>query len=91
MVTFNVTVPSVGIDYAMIDNPGNGSYTAGSSFELNLIDSDTDPVGSVLWTFDGAPVSAPSVILTAGWHTVQAAVVTKSGARYTVELEINVK
>ena len=91
VVTFNVTVPSVGIDYAMIDNPGNGSYTAGSPFELNLIDSDTDPVGSVSWTFDGAPASAPSVILTAGWHTVQAAVVTKSGARYTVELEINVK
>ena len=88
VVTFNVTVPFVGIDYAMIDNPGNGSYVVGGTFNLSLTDSETDPVESVSWTFDGASVATSSVTLTAGWHTVQAAVVTKGGQHYTVELEI---
>ncbi len=90
-VSFYVKVLSDDIDYNVIDNPGNGVYTAGDNFELKLINSETSPVSSVAWYFDDEPVSGPSVRLRAGNHTVEAVVTLGSGETQTVTLEITVQ
>ena len=90
-VTFNVSVPSASLDYATIANPGKGVYGAGSTFKLELKDAESDPATKVAWSFDGNPVSAESVSLGAGTHSVEAAVSTKSGRTYKLELEIEVR
>lgn len=86
--SFTVSVPTAGLDYAVIANPGKGQYNAGDSFALEL--SGADDVSSVSWKFDGAGVSSSSVILSVGEHTIDAAVTTASGRTYTVTLEITV-
>ena len=91
VVNFVVSMPSAGLDYSVISNPGGGVYSAGSSFALQLVESETDPSSSVTWKFDGATVSGSSVSLTAGAHTITAAVTTKAGSSYTVELEIEAR
>ena len=55
-------------------DPGKGSYKAGDSFtfKLRLSEKAACQPQNVSWTFDGEPVSADSVTLTAGTHVVRA-------------------
>ena len=91
--TFTVTVPvpETPLDYPVIANPGNGVYSAGSSFTFALEESSTRPSASVVWYFDGAQVESASKSLTAGKHTIEAVVTLESGRKDTVTLEIQVK
>lgn len=91
--TFNVTVPVIpsAIDYPVIANPGNGVYSAGSSFTFALEESTTRPYSSVEWYFDGSKKTSASVTLTAGSHTVEAAVKLENGRTTKVTLEITVQ
>ena len=90
-VSFTVTMPSAGLSYYSISNPGKGNYTAGSSFALALNEVEGLQVINVEWRLDGAVVSGPSVTLTAGAHTVEADIETPGGRRQIVTLEINAK
>ena len=81
-------VPSQVLDYNVIDNPGNGVYAAGDSFALNVITTAAQPFSSVQWYFDDEPVSASSVVLTAGTHTVEAHLTLTSGVTKILELVI---
>ena len=91
--TFTVSVPvqPTAIDYPVIANPGNGVYSAGSSFTFALEESTTRPYSSVEWYFDGSKKTASSVTLTAGSHTVEAAVKLEDGRTTKVTLEITVQ
>ena len=88
-VTFHVTMPSAGLSYYSISNPGKGSYRAGSSFALALNEVADLPYTSVEWRLDGSAVSGPSVTLTAGAHTVEAVVSLQNGKRQVVTLELS--
>lgn len=91
-VTMNVTTPvRPSLDYATISNPGNGSYRSGTAFGLVLDDCESDPTAAVEWTFDGLPVTEPSITLTSGAHTVGALVTAQSGTQYALTLEIEVR
>ncbi len=90
-MTFRVTMPSAGLSYYSISNPGKGSYTAGSPFALALNEVDGLSYTSVEWRLDGSAVSGPSVTLTAGAHTVEAVVHLQDGKRQTVTLELIAK
>ncbi len=90
-VTFRVTMPSAGLSYYSISNPGKGSYTAGSPFALALNEVDGLSYTSVEWRLDGSAVSGPSVTLTAGAHTVEAVVHLQDGKRQVVTLELIAK
>ncbi len=91
-VSFNVTVPTGELDYNVIANPGNGVYTAGEAFALNLeTSSAAAPAASVAWYYDDEPVSGTSVVLKAGTHLVEAVLTLDSGAVQTISLEIEAK
>ena len=87
-VTLTATVPSNTLNYNVIANPGNGTYTAGSYFALSLTESSAQPVSSVSWYFDDEPVSGPSVLLTAGTHLVEAHMTLSDGTLKILELSI---
>ena len=87
-VSFYATVPSMTLNYNIIDNPGNGVYTAGSSFPLTLVTSEAQPVTAVAWYFDDEPVSGSSVTLPAGTHLVEAHLTLASGETKIVDLTI---
>ena len=87
-VTLYATVPSSTLHYNAIANPGNGVYTAGSIFALELEEGDAQPVASVAWYFDDEPVSGSSVILTAGTHVVEAHLTLQSGETKILELSL---
>ena len=87
-VTLYATVPSSTLNYNVIANPGNGVYTAGSSFALSLTESAAQPVSSVAWFFDDEPVSGTSVTLTAGTHVVEAHLTLTSGETKILELNL---
>lgn len=85
-VTLYATVPSSTLNYNIIDNPGNGVYSAGSTFDLSLTTSEAQPVASVAWYFDDEPVSGSSVTLTAGTHVVEAHLTLTTGEEKILEL-----
>lgn len=87
-VSFYAEAPSVELNYNVIDNPGNGVYTAGSSFALSLVESAAQPVYSVSWYFDDEPVSGPSVVLTAGTHVIEAHLTLATGETRILELTV---
>ena len=87
-VSLYATVPSNTLNYNVIGNPGNGVYSAGSSFALELVTSEAQPVSSVAWYFDDEPVSGSSVTLSAGTHVVEAHLTLSSGATKILELTI---
>jgi hypothetical protein len=66
-------------------------YSAGSSFQLALVESTAQPVSSVEWFFDDEPVSGPSVLLTAGTHVVEAHLTLSSGVTQIVDLTLTVR
>ncbi len=90
-VTFYAEAPSVNLNYNLIENPGNGVYTAGSTFNLALAESEAQPVSSVEWYFDDEPVSGSSVTLTAGTHVVEAHLTLTSGEVKILELILRVQ
>ena len=90
-VTLYATVPSTVLNYNVISNPGNGVYTAGSSFALSLDESAAQPVSSVQWYLDDEPVSGSSVTLTAGSHLIEAHLTLQSGATQIVELSLEAR
>ena len=96
-VTLYASVPSSTLNYNVIANPGGGVYTAGSSFNLELVQSEAQPVSSVAWYLDdepvGGPVSpsaapVPSVTLTAGTHLIEAHLTLVNGQTKILELTI---
>lgn len=87
-VSFYVSVPSPEIDYPVIANPENGTYSAGETFEFSLLETESRPVSAVQWYFDDEPVSATSVVLRAGVHTIEAVLTLSTGDTQTVTLEI---
>ena len=87
-VTFYATVPSTVLNYNVIANPGNGVYSAGSNFALELQESAAQPVSSVAWYFDDEPFSGTSVTLTAGTHVVEAHLTLTSGETKILELTL---
>ena len=87
-ITLYASVASNTLDYTVIANPGNGVYSAGSSFALSLIETQAQPVSSVLWYFDDEPVGGPSVTLPAGTHVVEAHLTLANGATRILELTI---
>lgn len=90
-VSFNVYVASDELEYNVIDNPGNGVYSAGDLFEFKLVETSASPFSSVAWYFDDEPVSDASVRLKPGRHTVEALLTLSSGDTQTVTLEISVE
>jgi len=79
--------PELGFNH--IANPGNGSYRAGARFDLELVRYEDDAPSSVSWTYDGQQVSASSVSLTAGSHTVEAHLVYPDGTKEVIRLVIH--
>ena len=80
--------------YSYIDNPGDGTYSAGTAFALNLVETtgDRKPGSEVSWFYDDEPVSGATVTLSkTGLHTVTARYTTSAGKRKVVELEITVE
>lgn len=90
-VTLYATLPSNTLKYNVIANPGNGDYTAGSTFELSLVESEAQPVSSVRWFFDDEPVAGTSVVLPPGPHVVEAHLTLKSGATKILELNLTAR
>lgn len=90
-VAFTVTVPGTGLDYYSIDNPGKGSYQAGTTFQLQLNAPDGGSYSGVEWYFDDEKVTGTSVSLTAGTHTVEAVISLTGGKTQTVTLEMKVQ
>ena len=89
-VSFTAKLPSAGLDYYSIQNPGNGSYEAGSSFTLALDAPEGGSYSGVKWYFDDREVTGTSVSLTAGSHTVEAEITLSGGKKQIVTLEIKV-
>lgn len=79
--------------YSCIDDPKKGSYVAGESLVLKLIEGEGErkPASDILWSFDGEPVTGTSVRLPAGTHLIEAGFTTRSGSRKTVSLEVEVR
>lgn len=82
----STNLPAMG--YTSIHNPGFGLYQAGTSFKFELVESPSQKVASVAWFFDGKAVTEPSVVLTAGSHTVQAIVTLVSGGKQSLLAEL---
>ena len=87
-VTLYASVPSNTLNYNVIANPGNGVYTAGGSFTLELEESAAQPVSSVQWYFDDEPVSGSSVTLPAGQHLIEAHLTLTDGTTKILELTV---
>ena len=82
--------PDTGYNY--IADPQNGSYSAGYSFPLTLIETQGDrkPQGTIAWYMDDEPVSGASVTLPSGTHVIEARFTTVDGKNKIVELEVSV-
>ena len=78
--------------YNFIADPGNGSYTAGTVFDLTLIETQGErkPGSAIQWLLDDEPVSGTSVTLTSGDHVIEARFTTTEGKTKIVELEVSV-
>ena len=83
-------VPDTGYNY--IADPQNGSYSAGYSFPLTLIETQGDrkPQGTIAWYMDDEPLSGTSVTLPSGTHVIEARFTTADGKNKIVELEVSV-
>ena len=83
-----VTLSTLGYNYI---NPGSGNYTAGSTFNLNLVQAPDHAPSSVEWYINGESLSGPSVVLTAGEHTISAFLTYPDGSDETLDLDITVQ
>ena len=89
VVTLSVTIPYDGLEYNTIADAG--SYRAGDRFYFALEEAEDRQPASVAWYFDDEPVSADSVTLTAGAHTIEARLVYADGREEVLTLEIEVQ
>ena len=80
---------SAELGFNHIANPGNGTYAAGSRFDLALVRYADDAPSSVSWVFDGQSVQADAVTLTAGSHRVEAHLTYPDGSVEVIRLVIN--
>lgn len=77
-----------------IADPGQGNYTAGNAFALDVILAPGNKLKSdINWTMDGTAITAgaKSVSLTSGKHTISAAYTLTDGTSETLELIVNVQ
>ncbi len=82
--------PDTGYNY--IADPQNGSYSAGYSFPLTLIETQGErkPGTAIAWYMDDEPLSGTSVMLPSGTHVIEARFTTVDGKNKIVELEVSV-
>lgn len=80
--------PDTGYNY--IADPKNGTYAAGDSFDLTLVETAgaRKPGSEVAWYLDDEPVTGTSVTLTAGAHRVEARFATTEGKTKVIELSL---
>ena len=90
-VTMKVSIPTGELDWFVIDNPGKGSYAAGTVFDLNIVSPESVVPTAVNWFFDDEPVSGTSVVLSAGAHCIEAVITLDNGLKQTLTLEISVQ
>ena len=78
--------------YNFIEDPKNGSYSAGDVLDLVLIETTgaRKPASEIEWIFDDEPVSGTSVTLSSGSHVIEARFTTESGDKKVIELELEV-
>ncbi len=89
--SFTVSMPSAGLSYYTIQNPGKGRYTAGTAFVLQLNEVEDRPYSDVKWLFDNTEVAGPTVTLPSGSHTLEAVISLQDGKTQTVTLELQVR
>ncbi|MBR1570473.1 MAG: M6 family metalloprotease domain-containing protein [Bacteroidales bacterium] len=70
---------------------GKERYAAGDHFPLRLVESPSNKPSSIQWFFDDAEVTASSVVLASGWHTVEARLAYEDGRTEVLEVEIEVR
>lgn len=91
-VSFRLIGPDANIlDYPVIANPGDGVYAAGSTFTFALDLPEGFVADSVKWQYDGKAMSALTVKLSVGAHTITAQVAVPDGKEMLLTLEIDVK
>lgn len=88
------------VDYNYIENPGYGTYAAGYSFPLKLIEAagSRKPGSAISWYFDDKLVATSSSadsglsvsLKYPGNHLIEARFTTSDGKTKIIELEVNV-
>lgn len=83
----SVVSPFTSLGIKVISNPGHGeSYSAGTEFTFAFENPFAGGVAaSTIWYFDGVQTSDPSVVLTAGTHTIKAVVTYADGSEEEIE------
>lgn len=78
----SVVSPFTSLGIKVISNPGQGEpYSAGTEFTFAFENPFAGGVAaSTIWYFDGVQTSDPSVVLTAGTHTIRAVVTYADGS-----------
>lgn len=83
----SVVSPFTSLGIKVISNPGQGEpYSAGTEFTFAFENPFAGGVAaSTIWYFDGVQTSDPSVVLTAGTHTIKAVVIYDDGSEEEIE------
>ena len=83
----SVVSPFTSLGIKVISNPGQGEpYSAGTEFTFAFENPFAGGVAaSTIWYFDGVQTSDPSVVLTAGTHTIKAVVTYADGSEEEIE------
>ena len=83
----SVVSPVTSLGIKVISNPGQGEpYSAGTEFTFAFENPFAGGVAaSTIWYFDGVQTSDPSVVLTAGTHTIKAVVTYADGSEEEIE------
>lgn len=83
----SVVSPFTSLGIKVISNPGQGEpYSAGTEITFAFENPFAGGVAaSTIWYFDGVQTSDPSVVLTAGTHTIKAVVIYDDGSEEEIE------
>ena len=83
----SVVSPFTSLGIKVIFNPGQGEpYSAGTEITFAFENPFAGGVAaSTIWYFDGVQTSDPSVVLTAGTHTIKAVVIYDDGSEEEIE------
>ena len=80
------------LTFNYISNPNSGTYAAGSTLDLSLVQVGGDVAPEdVSWFFDDEPVSGALTFSKTGRHTLEARYTTAAGRRKIIEMEITVE
>ena len=71
-------------------NPGKGNWQEGDSFSLELVRPENGPQVDVKWFYDGGQVRG-NIILSSGYHVLEAVLEYNSGVKETIRKEFNIK